>query len=155
MNAHSTVSSVSPPPGLWGLVDDNVSDDELINGEVLGVGVGLGVLQQSGDESDRLLGPSSWRLVLVRACMSMVQIPVCVSFPPISHPIQIPTIHDQNRDPEPPMAKTEPTLGLLEGLGLASSTNGSVETSERNNLLVLDDIREVGVCLLDVHSYFH
>jgi len=59
------VSSVSPPPGLWGLVDDNVSDDELLNGEVLGVGVGLGVLQQSGDESDRLLGPSSWMLVTV------------------------------------------------------------------------------------------
>lgn len=59
IDSHSTVSSVGPPPGLWGLVNDNVSDNELVNGEVLGVGVGLGVLQQVGDESDRLLGPST------------------------------------------------------------------------------------------------
>jgi hypothetical protein len=58
-NPHSTVSTVSPPPGLWGLVDDNVLDDELINGEVLGIGVGLGVLQEGEDEFNRLLGPST------------------------------------------------------------------------------------------------
>jgi hypothetical protein len=44
------------------------------------------------------------------------------------------------------------TLGLSELLGLASSTDGSVETSERNNLLVLDNVVEVGVGLLDVHA---
>lgn len=123
------MSSVSPPPGLWGLVDDNVSDDELIDSEVLGVGVGLGVLQQSGDESDRLLGPSSWTLVV------FLDFP----FPAPSH--------------NPPKEQMKPTLGLLEGLSLASSTNGSVETSERNDLLVLDNVGKVGVGLLDVHAY--
>lgn len=119
-HSHSTVSSVSPPPGLGGLVDDNVSDNELLNGKVLGVGVGLGVLQQSGDESNRLLGPSTYT---VRIHVSL--------FP------QIPIKH---------------TLGLSESLGLASSTNGSVESSERNDLLVLDNVGEVGVGLLDVHA---
>jgi hypothetical protein len=58
-HSHSTVGSVSPPPGLGGLVDNNVSDNKLLDGEVLGVGVGLGVLDQSADESNRLLGPST------------------------------------------------------------------------------------------------
>lgn len=58
-NPHSTVGSVSPPPGLWRLVHNNVFDDELINGQVLGIGVGLGVLQQGEDEFNRLLGPST------------------------------------------------------------------------------------------------
>jgi hypothetical protein len=58
-NSHSTVSSVSPPPGFWGLVDNNVFDDQLVKGKVLGIGVGLGILQQSEDEFDRLLRPST------------------------------------------------------------------------------------------------
>ena len=126
-DSHSTVSSVSPPPGLWGLVDDNVSDNELINSEVLGVGVGLGVLQQAGDESDRLLGPSTfgWLSAFFRSLVSYLP----------------------NPNPE-----YKHTLGLSESLGLASSSDGSVETSERNDLLVLDDIGEVGVGLLDVHA---
>jgi hypothetical protein len=62
-HAHATVSAVSPPPGLGGLVHDDVLDDELIDGEVLGVGVGLGVLQQTEEELDRLDGPTTWTRV--------------------------------------------------------------------------------------------
>jgi hypothetical protein len=59
LNSHSTVGSVSSSPGLRCLVDNNVFDDQLLDGEVLGVGVGLGVLEQSKHESDRLDGPST------------------------------------------------------------------------------------------------
>ena len=44
LDSHSTVSSECPSPGFRCLVDDDVFDDELIDGEVLGIGVGLGVL---------------------------------------------------------------------------------------------------------------
>lgn len=62
------------------LLDDDVLDDELIGGcvrsgqrtqitsrssiwrltDVLGLGVGLGVLEEVEDEADRLLGPATW-----------------------------------------------------------------------------------------------
>jgi hypothetical protein len=58
-HSHSTVGSVRPSPGLWGLVDDNVLDEQVLNGKVLGIGVGLGVLQQTEDELNRLGGPST------------------------------------------------------------------------------------------------
>lgn len=57
--SHSTVSSVRPSPGLWSLVDNNVLDEQVLNGKVLGIGVGLGVLQQTEDELNRLGGPST------------------------------------------------------------------------------------------------
>jgi hypothetical protein len=53
------VGSVSPPPGLRGLVDDNVLDDQLLDGELLGVRVRLGVLEETEEEVDRLDGPST------------------------------------------------------------------------------------------------
>ena len=55
----SSVRSERSSVGLGGLLDDNVLDDQVLNSDVLGLGVGLGVLEQSEDESDRLLGPSS------------------------------------------------------------------------------------------------
>lgn len=61
--SHSTVSSVSSSSGLGGLVDDNVLDDQLLNREVLGVGVGLGVFEQSKHELNRLDGPSTYKSV--------------------------------------------------------------------------------------------
>ena len=57
---HSTVGTVSPPPGLWGLVDNNVLDDQVLNSQVFRVGVGLGVFQEPEDESHRLCWPSSY-----------------------------------------------------------------------------------------------
>jgi len=60
LHSHSTVGSVSPPPGLRGLVDDNVLDDQLLDGELLGVRVRLGVLKETEEEVDRLDGPSTW-----------------------------------------------------------------------------------------------
>lgn len=44
------------------------------------------------------------------------------------------------------------TLGGLELLGLGSSTDTSSESSERDDLLVLLDVGEVGVGFLEVHS---
>lgn len=58
-HSHTTVGTVSPPPGLWGLVDDNVADDEVLDGEVLSVRVRLGVFQESEHELDRLDGPTT------------------------------------------------------------------------------------------------
>ena len=58
-NSHSTVGTVSPPPGLWGLVDDNVGDDKVLDGKVLGVRVGLCVFEESEHELNRLDGPTT------------------------------------------------------------------------------------------------
>lgn len=58
-HSHSTVSTVSPPPGLWCLLNNDVFDDELVNGEVFGIGVRLGILQKGKDEFDGFLGPST------------------------------------------------------------------------------------------------
>ena len=41
------------------LLDNNALNDELINGQVLRIGVGLCVLEQAGDELDGLLGPAT------------------------------------------------------------------------------------------------
>lgn len=42
-----------------GLLNTDVLDDEVLNGNVLGLGVGLGVLEQVQDELDGLDGPST------------------------------------------------------------------------------------------------
>lgn len=55
----STVGTVSPPPGLGSLLNDNVLDDQLLDIKVLSLSVGLGVLEETEDELDRLLGPST------------------------------------------------------------------------------------------------
>ena len=59
-DSHSSVGTVRPPPGLWGLVDDNVLDDQLVDVEFFGIGVGLGVLQETEDVLDRLFRPSTY-----------------------------------------------------------------------------------------------
>ena len=45
------------------------------------------------------------------------------------------------------LPSTKPTLGRLELFGLASTTDATRVTAERNNLLVFHDIAEVSVCL--------
>lgn len=54
------MGSVRPPPGLWCLLDHDVFDDELVNGKILGIGVGFGVLQETGDVLHRLRGPATY-----------------------------------------------------------------------------------------------
>jgi hypothetical protein len=58
-HVHSTVGSVSPSPGLGGLVNNNVLDNQLLNSEVLSVGVGLGVLKETEEELNGFDGPST------------------------------------------------------------------------------------------------
>jgi hypothetical protein len=53
------VSSESSSVGFGGLLDNNVGDVEVLKGDVLGLGVGLGVLEETEDDSNRLCGPSS------------------------------------------------------------------------------------------------
>jgi hypothetical protein len=42
------------------LLNTDVLDDQVLDGNVLSLGVGLGVLEQVQDELDRLDGPSSY-----------------------------------------------------------------------------------------------
>jgi hypothetical protein len=84
------------------LLHNNVLDQQLVLLQVLGLSVGLGVLEEVEDESNRLLGPS--------------------------------------------------TLGGAKLLGLGGTTDTSSEPSERNDLLVVLDIREVGVGLGKGHT---
>ena len=58
-SSHSTVCAVSPPPRLGRLLDDNVFDDEILDGEILGIRVGLRILQQTKDELDGFGWPAA------------------------------------------------------------------------------------------------
>jgi hypothetical protein len=55
---YTTVSTVGAAALLRGLVDLNVLDDQVAGVQSLGVGVGLGVLQEAEQELSRLDGPS-------------------------------------------------------------------------------------------------
>lgn len=52
------MSTVGASPSLGGLVDLDVLDNEVTGVETLGVGVGLSVLEEIGEESGRLDGPA-------------------------------------------------------------------------------------------------
>lgn len=54
----ATVGAVSASPLLGGLVDLDVLDDQVGGIETLGVGVGLGVLEETEQELSRLDGPA-------------------------------------------------------------------------------------------------
>lgn len=47
------------------------------------------------------------------------------------------------------------TLGGLELLGLACASDTARETAEGDDLLVLADVRKVGVCLGELKACFH
>ena len=52
------MGTVSAPSLLGGLVDLDVLDDQVAGVQTLGVGVGLGVLEEVEEELGRLLGPA-------------------------------------------------------------------------------------------------
>ena len=56
---YTTVGTVSPPALLGGLVDLDVLDDQVAGIETLGIGVGLGVLEETEQVLSGLDGPSS------------------------------------------------------------------------------------------------
>jgi hypothetical protein len=55
---YATVSTVSAPSLLRGLVDLDVLDNQVGGVETLGVGVGLGVLKKTDEDLSRLDGPA-------------------------------------------------------------------------------------------------
>ena len=57
-STYTTVSTVGASPSLGGLVDLDVLDNKATGVETLGVGVGLGVLEEVREESGRLDGPA-------------------------------------------------------------------------------------------------
>jgi hypothetical protein len=40
-------------------LNDDVFDDKFVDGEIFGIGIGFGVLEESGDEANRLFGPAT------------------------------------------------------------------------------------------------
>ena len=56
---YTTVGTVSPPALLGGLVDLDVLDDQVAGIETLGIGVGLGVLEETEQVLSGLDGPAS------------------------------------------------------------------------------------------------
>lgn len=56
---YTTVGTVGASPSLGGLVDLDVLDNEVTGVETLGVGVGLSVLEEVGEERGGLDGPAS------------------------------------------------------------------------------------------------
>lgn len=60
-NTYATVGTVCTAALLGGLVDLDVLDDQVGGIETLGVGVGLGVLQETEEELGGLDGPAGTR----------------------------------------------------------------------------------------------
>ena len=60
-NTYATVGTVCAAALLGGLVDLDVLDDQVGGIETLGVGVGLGVLQETEEELGGLYGPAGTR----------------------------------------------------------------------------------------------
>lgn len=56
----AAVSAVGAAVGLRGLVDDDRLDNQVVGGELVGLGVGLGVLEQGDEDLGRLDGPSTY-----------------------------------------------------------------------------------------------
>ncbi len=55
---YATVSTVSAPSLLGSLVDLDVLDDQVAGIETLGVGISLGVLEETEEDFSRLDGPA-------------------------------------------------------------------------------------------------
>ena len=65
---YTTVGTVSPPALLGGLVDLDVLDDQVAGIETLGIGVGLGVLEEVLEELGGLDGPAGLGDTELLAC---------------------------------------------------------------------------------------
>ncbi len=70
-NTYSAVGTVCPPTLLGSLVDLDVLDDQVAGVEALGVGVGLGVLEQAEQELGRLDGPAGLGDAELLACVKI------------------------------------------------------------------------------------
>jgi len=67
------VGTVGAPSLLGCLVDLDVLDDQVASVEALGVGVGLGVLEQTEDDLSRLDGPAGTGDAQRCACGELAQ----------------------------------------------------------------------------------
>jgi hypothetical protein len=65
---YATVRTVCPSSLLGGLVDLDVLDDQVAGVKTLGVGVGLGVLEEAQEELGGLGGPAGLRDTELLAC---------------------------------------------------------------------------------------
>ena len=82
------MSTVRPTPLLGRLVDLNVLDNQVAGVETLGVGVGLGVLEQAEQELSALDGPAGLADAELLACITtryQHMSPVSSKYPPM-HP---------------------------------------------------------------------
>ena len=68
----TTVSTVRPSPLLRCLVDLDVLNDQVAGVQTLGVGVGLGVLEQREQELGRLYGPAGAGDAELLACVHIL-----------------------------------------------------------------------------------
>ena len=152
-NATSLLHRPETParPRTYGsLLHTDVLDDQVLNGDVLGLSVGLSVLEESEDESNRLLGPSSCFNPTDTRKKQTKNGNEDVSFVSTRRAIDL---FDQRRVGSGRGGRERRlTLGGSELLSLASSSDTSGESSERNDLLVLLNVGEVGVSLGELHA---
>lgn len=72
-STYTTVSTVCATALLGGLVDLDVLDNEVASVETLGIGVGLGVLEETEEELGGLDGPAGAGDTKLLACCPMNQ----------------------------------------------------------------------------------
>lgn len=127
--AYTTVGTVCSSTLLGGLVDLDVLDDQVSGIQSLGIGVGLGVLEQIEEELGRLDGPSCAGDTELLSCREVPSAPD----PRTAYPTSICPI------PFPTLLFSASAGGVL----TLCSTSGSASVSSHGNgLLVVDDILE-------------
>lgn len=149
---YTTVSTVSAPSLLRGLVDLDVLDNQVGGVETLGVGVGLSVLEETEDDLGGLDGPAGLGDTESLACGSQ----------PL--PMQK-SIHAVQRNAFPQLARStssstfsypnpfvHPCVRGRRLLTLGSASSATGVAPHGNGLLVLQDIAEVGEGALELPS---
>lgn len=134
------MSTVCSTTLLGSLVDLDMLDNQIPRIQTLGIGIGLGVFQQSEQMLSRLDGPASARNPKLFSCSAISQ--AIPSFPPRPQKISI------NAIPSQPLSLAFPrfprTRTPLRTLGCASRSSGVA--SHGHGFLVLDYIVEIGDC---------
>jgi len=133
---YTTVSTVSAPSLLGSLVDLDVLDDQVLSVETLGVGVGLGVLEETDEDLSGLDGPAGLGDTESLACSSQRVLGQLLTCTPLQS-ARIPLFQCIL----PSNFRVRVRLGRLT---LSSASSAASVPPHGNGLLVLQDISEVG-----------
>lgn len=147
------MGAVCPAALLGSLVDLDVLDDQVAGIEALGIGIGLGVLEETQQELGGLDGPAGAGDTPLLACVPKQSASFLDAMPTLRNP-------DFRRNSSsttffPPQSRYRRNRIFEQGLGLSNRTLGSPADGTSvaphgNGLLLVDDVLEEGLGALEL-----